>query len=105
MSLQGLPDFGDSPIPGMPDIPEDNPLYDFFKQFRKGMPGAPAKPSPSLAQGSGFFISPDGFLVTNNHVVEDADEITVTLEDGTKFPATLVGSDARTDVALLKVKG
>jgi serine protease Do len=94
----------DSPIPGMPDIPEDNPLYDFFKQFRKGMPGAPAKPSPSLAQGSGFFISSDGFLVTNNHVVEDSDEITVTMEDGTKYPATMVGSDPRTDVALLKVK-
>jgi serine protease Do len=48
-------------IPGMPDIPEDNPLYDFFKQFRKGMPQAPSKPMPSLAQGSGFFISEDGF--------------------------------------------
>ncbi len=95
---------GGPQIPGLPDIPEDNPLYDFFKQFRKGMPGAPAKPSPSLAQGSGFFISPDGFLVTNNHVVEDADEITVTLEDGKKYPATMVGSDSRTDVALLKVK-
>ena len=53
-----------SPIPGMPDLPEDNPLYDFFKQFRKGMPQAPTKPTPSLAQGSGFFISPDGLVVT-----------------------------------------
>jgi serine protease Do len=95
----------DLQIPGMPDIPEDNPLYDFFKQFRKGMPGAPAKPSPSLAQGSGFFISADGYVVTNNHVVEDAEDITVTMEDGTKYPATMVGSDARTDVALIKVKG
>ena len=94
----------DLQIPGMPDLPEDNPLYDFFKQFRKGMPGAPAKPSPSLAQGSGFFISPDGFVVTNNHVVEEAEEVTVTFEDGTKYPATVVGSDPRTDVALLKVK-
>ena len=92
-------------IPGMPDLPEDNPLYDFFKQFRKGMPNAaPAKPQPSLAQGSGFFISPDGFIVTNNHVVEDAEDITVTMENGDKFPATLVGTDARTDVALIKVK-
>ncbi len=92
-------------FPGMPDIPEDNPLYDFFKQFRKGMPQqAPPRPTPSLAQGSGFFISPDGFLVTNNHVVEDAEDITVTLENGDKYPATLVGSDPRTDVALLKVK-
>ena len=94
----------DPQIPGLPDLPEDNPLYDFFKQFRKGMPGAPAKPSPSLAQGSGFLISSDGFVVTNNHVVEEAEEVTVTMEDGTKYPATMVGSDPRTDVALLKVK-
>ncbi len=90
-------------IPGMPDIPEDNPLYDFFKQFRKGMPQAPSKPMPSLAQGSGFFITPDGFIVTNNHVVEDAEDITVTLEGGEKYPAKLIGSDPRTDVALIKV--
>ncbi len=91
-------------IPGMPDLPEDNPLYDFFKQFRKGMPQQQQKPSPTLAQGSGFFISPDGFVVTNNHVVEDAEDITVTMEDGDKYPATLVGTDPRTDVALIKVK-
>src|SRR4029450_6258168 len=90
-------------IPGMPDLPEDNPLYDFFKQFKKGMPQAPAKPTPSLAQGSGFFISPDGFVVTNNHVVEDAEDITVTMEDGAKYRATLIGTDPRTDVALIKV--
>ena len=90
--------------PGMPDLPEDNPLYDFFKQFRKGMPQQPQKPSPTLAQGSGFFISPDGFVVTNNHVVEDAEDITVTMENGDKYPATLVGTDPRTDVALIKVK-
>jgi serine protease Do len=94
----------DQQIPGMPDLPEDNPLYDFFKQFRKGMPNAQPKPSPSLAQGSGFFISPDGFAVTNNHVVEDAEDITITMEDGEKYPAELVGSDPRTDLALIKVK-
>src|SRR4029078_684246 len=93
----------DSPIPGMPDLPEDNPLYDFFKQFRKGMPQAPTKPTPSLAQGSGFFISADGLVVTNNHVVEDAEDITVKMEDGEKFPAKVIGTDPRTDVALIKV--
>src|SRR5680860_37678 len=90
-------------MPGMPDLPEDNPLYDFFKQFRKGMPHGPSKPTPSLAQGSGFFISDDGYVVTNNHVVEDAEDITVTMEDGEKFSAKLVGTDPRTDLALVKV--
>jgi serine protease Do len=97
----------DLQIPGMPDIPEDSPLYDFFKHFRQGQPKGgegPAQPHPTLAQGSGFFISPDGFVVTNNHVVEDAEDISVTLENGDKLPATLVGADARTDVALIKVK-
>jgi serine protease Do len=90
-------------IPGLPDLPEDNPLYDFFKQFRKGMPQQQQKPQPTLAQGSGFFISPDGFVVTNNHVVEDAEDITVTMENGDKYPAKLIGTDPRTDVALIKV--
>ena len=90
-------------IPGMPNVPEDNPLYDFFKQFRKGMPQGPSKPNPSLAQGSGFFVSEDGLVVTNNHVVEDADDITVTMEDGEKYSAKLVGADPRTDLALLQV--
>jgi serine protease Do len=98
----------DLQIPGLPDLPEDNPLYDFFKQFRQGQPngqgGRPAHPHPTMAEGSGFFISPDGYLVTNNHVVEDAENISITLENGDKFPATLIGADARTDVALLKVK-
>ena len=87
----------DLQIPGLPDMPEDNPLYDFFKQFRQGQPTARAatraRPHPTMAQGSGFFISPDGYLVTNNHVVEDAEDISVTLENGDKYPATLVGAD------------
>jgi serine protease Do len=90
-------------VPGMPDLPEDNPLYDFFKQFRKGMPQHPSKPHPSLAQGSGFFISDDGYIVTNNHVIEDAEDISVTMEDGEKYEAKLIGTDPRTDVALIKV--
>src|SRR5215813_10679992 len=60
-------------VPGMPDLPKDSPLYDFFKQFRKKMPQQDEKPHPILAQGSGFFISRDGYIVTNNHVVEDAE--------------------------------
>ena len=98
-------------IPGLPDLPEDSPLYDFFKQFEKRFgqgqlhgKGRPTHPHLTMAQGSGFFISPGGYLVTNNHVVEDAKDISVTLESGDRFPATLVGADARTDVALLKVR-
>ncbi|MGV1015718.1 MAG: trypsin-like peptidase domain-containing protein, partial [Methyloceanibacter sp.] len=104
--MPGMPGMPQIPgMPNMPNIPEDNPLYEFFKQFRKGMPQqGPSRPTPSLAQGSGFFISPDGYLVTNNHVVEDAEDITVTLGNGEKFSATMVGSDPRTDVALVKVK-
>jgi serine protease Do len=94
----------DDGIPGMPDLPKDNPLYDFFKQFRKNMPPGEVKPHPTLAQGSGFFISPDGYIVTNNHVIEDAENIAVTMEDGEKYTAKLVGTDPRTDVALIKVK-
>ena len=104
-------DEDDVQVPGLPDLPEDNPLNKFFKEFKKrygqDQPNGkqnPAKPHPMMAQGSGFFISPDGYLVTNNHVVENAKDISITLENGDKFPATLIGADARTDVALLKVK-
>jgi len=104
-------DEDDMQVPGLPDLPEDNPLNKFFKEFKKrygqDQPNSkqnPAKPHPMMAQGSGFFISPDGYLVTNNHVVEDAKDISITLENGDKFPATLIGADARTDVALLKVE-
>lgn len=91
------------PGPSLPNVPEDNPLYDFFQQFKKGMPSPPTNRTPSLAQGSGFFISEDGFVVTNNHVVEDAENITVTMGDGEKYDAKLIGSDPRTDLALVKV--
>ncbi len=66
-------------------------------------------PSPariaSMAQGSGFFISADGYIVTNNHVVDHATEVTVTTSDGKTLDAKVIGTDAKTDLALLKVKG
>ncbi|CAN5402611.1 Do family serine endopeptidase [soil metagenome] len=58
-----------------------------------------------MAQGSGFFISPDGYAVTNNHVVEDATKVEVTLDDGKTYPAKVIGTDKRTDLALIKVEG
>ena len=62
------------------------------------------KPHVTQAQGSGFIISPDGYIVTNNHVVENATEVTVTLDDGKTVPAKIVGTDKKTDLALLKIK-
>ncbi|MEG6510073.1 Do family serine endopeptidase [Methyloligella sp. 2.7D] len=105
INVKGETDVADNEfgIPGMPDIPEDSPFYEFFKRFGQG-PGNKPQHHPMRAQGSGFFISPDGYLVTNNHVVESADEISVSMEDGEEYEADLVGSDPRTDVALLKVK-
>jgi len=88
---------------GMPDLPDDHPLNEFFKRFRKDMPEG-GSPRQSLAQGSGFIISEDGFAVTNHHVVDDAEEISVTMDDGEQYDATLIGSDSRTDLALIKIK-
>ncbi|XSG81191.1 MAG: Do family serine endopeptidase [Methyloligella sp. ZOD6] len=96
---------GEFEIPGMPEIPKDSPFYEFFKRFGQVPKGMPRNRHPMQAQGSGFFISPDGYLVTNNHVVEEADEITVTMEDGEQYTAEMVGNDPRTDIALLKVDG
>ena len=90
----------------MPDIPEDHPLYDFFKnlpkEFGRGQGGSPR---PVQAQGSGFVISADGFVVTNNHVVDGAGKIQVSFDEKEKLDAELIGTDARTDLALLKIKG
>ena len=95
--------------PSIPDLPEDHPLYEFFKRF--GAPGQGGQggrgfpsPEPRQAQGSGFFISADGYVVTNNHVVDNASKIEVALDEKEKYEAELIGTDVRTDLALLKVK-
>ncbi|MCA9472374.1 MAG: Do family serine endopeptidase [Nitrospirales bacterium] len=69
-----------------------------------GPPGGPPGP-PGMSAGSGVIIDPSGFIITNNHVVEDASKITVTLQDGREFPATTVGTDPKTDLAVIKIKG
>ncbi len=87
---------------GMPDIPKDSPLYDFF--FKNMPKGEQPDERPSQAQGSGFVISADGYVVTNNHVVEGANKIQVSFDDQEKYDAELIGTDPRTDLALLKIQ-
>ena len=89
----------------MPDLPDNLPpqLKEFFKNFRGG-PNAP-RARPMQAQGSGFVISNDGYVVTNNHVIDGASKIQVSFDDQEKLDAELVGTDPRTDLALLKIKG
>jgi serine protease Do len=84
----------------LPTLPPGSPLEDLFKNFLGPKGGAPRHVT---SLGSGFIIDPSGFIVTNNHVIEDSDQITVTLNDGTSLPAKVVGRDLKTDLALLKV--
>jgi serine protease Do len=104
-------------MPGMPDIPKNSPFYHFFRRF--GMPDGnnnnnnnnnnDSERAPrrhfSQAQGSGFFISGDGYIVTNNHVVDHATEVIVTTSEGKSMPAKVIGVDNKTDLALLKAEG
>jgi serine protease Do len=88
----------------MPQFPPGSPFEEFFKEFfeRQQRRDAPARRATSL--GSGFIIDPAGLVVTNNHVIADADEIAVILHDDTRLEAEVVGRDAKTDLALLRVK-
>jgi serine protease Do len=94
-----------------PDLPEGHPFRDFFDQFggpggpRGGGNGGEARPRQFMAAGSGFIISADGYVVTNNHVVSDATKVTVVFEDGSEQVAEIVGTDERTDLAVLKIEG
>jgi serine protease Do len=98
--------------PEVPVFPPGSPFEQFFKDYlernRPGGPGAPGGRAPqaprkSQSLGSGFIVDSSGIVVTNNHVIADADEITVTTHDGVTMKATLVGRDERTDLAVLKV--
>ncbi|MCY4348663.1 MAG: DegQ family serine endoprotease [Thiotrichales bacterium] len=84
----------------IPDLPEDSPLHEFFRRFF-GEEGIEQFDARSL--GSGFILSEDGFIISNNHVVRNADEIIVRLSDRREFIATVVGTDEASDVALLKI--
>jgi serine protease Do len=88
-----------------------SPMERFFRRFGgpdglpPGLRGGPRGHGAVTGQGSGFFISPDGYAVTNNHVVDGADKVEVTTDEGKTYSAKVIGTDARTDVALIKVEG
>jgi serine protease Do len=94
--------------PQMPNIPEDDPAFDMFRRFfpgpNGGMPGQPRE-QESHSLGSGFVINADGYILTNAHVVDGADEVVVKLSDKREFKARVIGADKRTDVALIRIDG
>ncbi|HJQ63433.1 MAG TPA: DegQ family serine endoprotease [Burkholderiales bacterium] len=84
----------------IPNVPEDDPFYEFFRRF---IPSPGPREFQSQSLGSGFVISNDGYILTNAHVVDAAEEITVKLNDKREFKAKVIGADRRTDIALLKI--
>jgi len=84
-------------------FPPGSPFERFFRKF--GAPNAPGGKEVVTGQGSGFFISADGYAVTNNHVVQNAETVTVTADDGKTYTAKVIGTDPRSDLALIKVDG
>ncbi len=90
---------------GMPDLPPGSPLNEFFRKFFGDRPPyAPDQFGPSSSLGSGFIISADGYVISNYHVVKNASEVIVRLSDRREYKAKVIGSDARSDIAVLKVK-
>ncbi|MCH8845623.1 MAG: DegQ family serine endoprotease [Proteobacteria bacterium] len=86
-----------------PDVPKDSPLYDFFNKFFGEVPKGMAPNQQRTSLGSGFIMSADGYIITNNHVVKDADEVIVRLNDRREFVAKVIGTDERSDIAVLKI--
>jgi serine protease Do len=86
----------------IPEIPEDSPFHEFFEKFFGQIPQVPDQPRVR-SLGSGFIISADGYVLTSAHVVENADEIVVRMTDRREMLAKVIGTDKRSDVALLKV--
>lgn len=89
--------------PQMPQLDPDDPFYQFFRRFQ-GPNAAPERQQPARGQGSGFIVSDDGVILTNAHVVRDAQEVVVKLTDRREFRAKVLGTDAKTDVAVLKIE-
>ncbi|MEM8839773.1 MAG: DegQ family serine endoprotease, partial [Pseudomonadota bacterium] len=90
--------------PVRPELPEGSPFQEFFEEFYNREGRGRNQPRRVQSLGSGFVIDPDGIIITNNHVIADADEITANFADGTKLVATVIGRDEKTDLAVLKVE-
>jgi serine protease Do len=104
-AVVGVTVAGQSPALRAVEVPPElrgTPLEEFFRRFGGGQ-GQP-RGSPTVGKGSGFIVDPEGYVVTNNHVVGRADRVTVELADGRKLPGKVVGADPQTDIALLKVE-
>jgi serine protease Do len=90
---------------GMPELSEDDPFYEFFRRFGQVPPRrGPEREPDAQSVGSGFIVGSNGEVITNAHVVDGADEVTVRLSDRREFKAKVIGADKRTDVALLKIE-
>ena len=88
-------------VADMPGMSPNDPFFDFFRRF--GQPVPRGNQPPVRGEGSGFIVSPDGYILTNAHVVENADEVTVKTTDRREYTAKVVGVDKQTDVAVLKI--
>ena len=91
-------------LPQMPDLDENDPFFEFFRRFMPPNQGRSPREFSTRSLGSGFIISADGYILTNAHVVDGADEITVRLTDKREYKAKVIGTDKRTDVALIKIE-
>src|SRR6201995_2478092 len=97
-------------MPQFPTGPQQKDFEEFFEEFFKNKRGGGGGDNPNRAPhrvsslGSGFIIDPSGIVVTNNHVIADADEVNVILNDGARLKAEIIGHDPKTDIALLRVK-
>jgi serine protease Do len=104
ISVTGTAKASDAEAAEMQGIDPDDPMFQFFRRFQGQMgPRAQQRDVPVRAQGSGFIVSPDGIIMTNAHVVKDAKEVTVKLTDRREFRAKVLGADAKTDIAVLKI--
>lgn len=89
----------------MPDVPENSPFFEFFEKFLEQMPEGGGSPQPERSSlGSGFITTADGYVITNHHVIANADEIMVRLSDRSEYMAKLIGSDEKSDIAVLKIE-